>query len=116
MSTENRTQQIDKCTLTLCVLEIINRGECYTAEILEELKEAEMLKAEGALFPLLIRLKQAELVNTRIVEVQNSPSRKYYSLNDAGKRYLTQLQQAWQELVEATEKVLKKQDSNPVKE
>ena len=54
---ENVRAQMRKGVLEYCILSILNRKEAYASNILEELKEANMLVVEGTLYPLLIRQK-----------------------------------------------------------
>ena len=56
---------------------------------------------EGTLYPLLTRQKNAGLLSYRWEESQQGPPRKYYELTEAGKTYLDDLDNSWEELVES---------------
>jgi PadR family transcriptional regulator, regulatory protein PadR len=60
-----------------------------------------VIVVEGTLYPLLTRQKNAGLLSYRWEESLQGPPRKYYELTDAGRAYLAELNQSWQELVES---------------
>ncbi|MDO5654643.1 MAG: PadR family transcriptional regulator [Flavobacteriaceae bacterium] len=98
MNTEKAKIQMRKGILELCILSIIKRGDLYASDIIDELKSAEMIVVEGTLYPLLTRLKNANLLNYRWEESTSGPPRKYYSLTEEGQHFLTELQNSWEEL------------------
>ena len=65
MNVANTQIQMRKGLLEFCILHIISRGEVYTSDLIEELTQAQMMVVEGTLYPLLNRLKTAELVAYR---------------------------------------------------
>lgn len=94
----NETQML-KGLLEGCVLKIISKGECYSAELVEELKKNGFESiSEGTLFPLLLRLEARGLFNTRKKANPLGPSRKYYSLNENGERELEIFMEQWKSL------------------
>lgn len=98
---DNIQSQMRKGVLEYCILAIIAREEIYASDILAKLKEASLLVVEGTLYPLLTRLKNAGLLNYRWVESQQGPPRKYYSITDAGKSFLAELNTTWKDLNDA---------------
>lgn len=98
MDIENAQIQMRKGILEFCILKIISRGEVYASEILEELIKAKMIVVEGTLYPLLTRLKKAELLEYKWVESQQGPPRKYYILTKKGIDFVDELQKNWEEL------------------
>ena len=106
MKVENTQVQMRKGILEFCILEIISRGEVYASDMLEELTAAKMIVVEGTLYPLLTRLKNAQLLEYNWVESTSGPPRKYYRLTDTGKEFLEQLRQTWSELVDSTEFII----------
>jgi PadR family transcriptional regulator PadR len=107
MKVENTQVQMRKGILEFCILEIISRGEVYASDMLEELTAAKMIVVEGTLYPLLTRLKNAQLLEYNWVESTSGPPRKYYRLTDTGRQFLEQLRQTWQELVDSTEFIIR---------
>lgn len=105
MKIENTKAQMRKGVLEFCILSILKDGEAYTSDILETLKDAKMLVVEGTIYPLLTRLKNAGLLSYRWEESTGGPPRKYYSLTEKGKLFLTELSSTWNELLQAVNKV-----------
>lgn len=102
MNVANTQIQMRKGLLEFCVLHIISRGEVYTSDLIEELTLAQMIVVEGTLYPLLNRLKTASLVEYRWVESESGPPRKYYSITEVGKTFLSTLSHTWNSLVNST--------------
>ena len=105
MKIENTKAQMRKGVLEFCILSILKDGEAYTSDILGTLKEAKMLVVEGTIYPLLTRLKNTGLLSYRWEESTGGPPRKYYSLTQKGKLFLTELNDTWSELQQAVNKV-----------
>ena len=98
MNIENTQSQMRKGILEFCILSIIRRGEAYPSDIVEEMRAANLHILEGTLYPLLTRLKNAEMLTYRWVESNSGPPRKYFSLTEKGEAFYKELQQTWQEL------------------
>ncbi|MEN9557889.1 MAG: hypothetical protein RL141_258 [Candidatus Parcubacteria bacterium] len=97
-----------KGVLELCVLLVIDRGEVYANDILQELRAAEMIVVEGTLYPLLSRLKNDGLVSYNWSESKSGPPRKYYSLTAEGRHTLQAQSGAWKELAASMNALIKK--------
>jgi len=63
---------------------------------------------EGTIYPLLTRLKNAELLSYRWEESTSGPPRKYYDITNEGKTFLSDLDQTWADLVKAVKLTTKK--------
>lgn len=98
MNADNSKAQMRKGILEYCILSILNQKDAYTSEIIERLKRAQMIVVEGTLYPILTRQKNQGLLAYRWEESLQGPPRKYYSLTDEGRDYLSQLDEAWNEL------------------
>ena len=101
MKIENTQSQMRKGILEYCILSILKNGEAYPSDIIEKLKKAKMIVVEGTLYPLLTRLKNAELLQYRWEESSAGPPRKYYSLPDKGIAFLIELDRTWKDLAKA---------------
>ncbi len=101
MKIENTKAQMRKGVLEYCILSTLKKEDAYVAEILETLKGAKMLVVEGTIYPLLTRLKNAELLTYRWEESTSGPPRKYYSLTPNGQVFLEELRTTWHELENA---------------
>jgi PadR family transcriptional regulator, regulatory protein PadR len=108
MKIENTQVQMRKGILEFCILHIISRGEVYASDLLEELTTARLMVIEGTLYPLLNRLKNAELIQYRWVESNQGPPRKYYQLTTKGQEFLKELGQTWEELTGSTQRIVEK--------
>ncbi len=108
MKIENTKAQMRKGILEYCILSILNQGEAYPSEIIEQLKDAKLIVVEGTLYPLLTRLKNADILSYRWEESTSGPPRKYYELTDKGKDFLLELENTWNELSVAVNKISKK--------
>ncbi|MBX4187844.1 MAG: PadR family transcriptional regulator [Candidatus Doudnabacteria bacterium] len=88
---ENAKAQLRKGILEFSVLLSIAASELYATDILNKLKEFDLIVVEGTLYPILSRLKEAEMVSYTWAESKEGPPRKYYKLTDKGKEILKQL-------------------------
>jgi PadR family transcriptional regulator PadR len=95
---ENTRAQMRKGVLELCVMSIIAHEEAYPTDIINKLKEANLLVVEGTLYPLLNRLKDADLLQYTWRESRSGPPRKYYQLTEQGYEFLAGLKETWHEL------------------
>ena len=103
MNIENTKAQMRKGVLEYCILNLLEQGDAYTSEIIENLKEARLIVVEGTLYPLLTRLKNAGLLSYRWEESPSGPPRKYYVLTETGKAVRNELEKTWSELANAVE-------------
>lgn len=98
MNTENSKSQMRKGMLEYCILLLLHRGPAYASDIIQQLKDADLIVVEGTLYPLLTRLKNDMLLKYEWQESTQGPPRKYYALTMDGEEALRQLDQAWSEL------------------
>ncbi|PCH68892.1 MAG: PadR family transcriptional regulator [Bacteroidales bacterium] len=107
MKIENTKAQMRKGVLEYCILSILSRNDAYSSDIIKELKEAKMIVVEGTLYPLLTRLKNDGLLSYRWEESTQGPPRKYYTIAKLGSEFLKELDQSWQDLVNAVNTIKK---------
>jgi PadR family transcriptional regulator, regulatory protein PadR len=107
MALENTQSQMRKGILEYCVLVVIARGEIYSSNIIEILTEAELLIAEGTLYPLLTRLKNSGLVAYQWIESTQGPPRKYFTITENGRIFLAELDKTWSELIQTVNNIKK---------
>ena len=106
MNIENTQSQMKKGVLEFCILSIIRRGEAYPSDIIEEMKKADLNILEGTIYPLLTRLKNADLLSYRWVESPSGPPRKYFSLTDKGLAFYAELEATWRGMADSVERVI----------
>jgi len=88
--------QVKKGTLEFILLNVLQGKDLYGSELIEDTKKyAGIDIAEGTLYPLMNRLKKANLVNSRWVEQESGIPRKYYTVSDAGNRMLIEMRIYW---------------------
>ena len=107
MKINNAKAQMRKGVLEYCILLVLNQEPLYAINIIQDLKEAKMIVVEGTLYPLLTRLKNDGLLTYRWEESTQGPPRKYYEMTDTGRKFLSELEGSWCELVDAVGKVKK---------
>ena len=90
-----------KGVLELCILSIIAEEEVYPSDIIQKLKESELIVVEGTLYPLLTRLKNAGLLHYTWKESTSGPPRKYFHITPEGQDFLNGLIGTWNQLVHA---------------
>lgn len=105
MKLENIQAQMRKGILEYCILAIISGDEIYASDIIEKLKEAKLLIVEGTLYPLLTRLKNAGFLTYNWKESDQGPPRKYYSITEEGKAFLSELDKTWKVLSYSVKKL-----------
>ncbi|MCX7727995.1 MAG: PadR family transcriptional regulator [Bacteroidia bacterium] len=108
MKNDNIQSQMRKGILELCILSILEKGDAYPTEIINELKIAKLIVVEGTLYPLLNRLKDEGYLTYQWVESKQGPPRKYYHITSEGKKFLKELIENWEEIVKSVNKIIKK--------
>lgn len=105
---ENAKAQMRKGLLEFCVLLIISKEKRYASELLEILKEADLIVVEGTLYPLLNRLKRSGLLSYDWEESRTGPPRKYYSLTAIGRELVSELLPAWRGFSRSIGRIVKR--------
>ncbi len=112
MNVENSKAQMKKGILEYCILAIIKRGEVYASDILDELKQAQLIVVEGTLYPLLTRLKNEGLLSYQWIESKSGPPRKYFQLTPEGNTFLNELELTWNELTNSVNQIIQKNQTH----
>jgi PadR family transcriptional regulator, regulatory protein PadR len=113
MDIQNTQSQMRKGVLEFCILSIIQQGEVYPSDIVEQMKAANLHILEGTLYPLLTRLKNAGLLNYRWVESISGPPRKYFVMTEAGTEAYEVLQKTWNEMTTSVDTIITPK-ANPI--
>jgi len=112
MNIDNTQSQMRKGILEFCILSVIKRGESYPGDIVDEMRASGLQILEGTLYPLLTRLKNAEMLTYRWVESPSGPPRKYFSLTEKGQLFYQDLGRTWEELSFAVNKIITPKPTN----
>jgi DNA-binding PadR family transcriptional regulator len=85
-----------KGALEGCVLEIISRGKTYGYQIASSLRRLGFTDVvEGTVYTILLRLEKDSLVNIEKKPSAIGPPRKFYTLNNAGRKELAIFWAKW---------------------
>lgn len=103
----NIKSQMRKGLLEYCILSIIHKNEAYASDILDMLKQANLVVVEGTVYPLLTRMKNEGLLSYRWQESTGGPPRKYYALTQQGQDLLTQLDNEWRSICQSINQLIK---------
>ncbi|MGL5414118.1 MAG: PadR family transcriptional regulator [Clostridium sp.] len=92
---ENITEML-KGVLEGCVLEIINHEETYGYEITRKLNTLGFSDVvDGTVYTILVRLEKNKLVNITKKKSEIGPPRKFFTLNDVGRKELEKFWAKW---------------------
>ena len=97
MKVDNVKSQMRKGMLEYCIMLLLHKEPAYASDIIQKLKEAQLIVVEGT---LLTRLKNDDLLSYEWVESTQGPPRKYYKLTEKGETFLGELELSWKELTE----------------
>jgi PadR family transcriptional regulator PadR len=93
--------------LDLCVLAVLAEGTTYGYAISARLAELGLGAVKGGtLYPLLVRLEQADLVTTQWRPGVGGPGRKYFALTPAGRAELARRGSAWRAFADLTVEIV----------
>jgi PadR family transcriptional regulator PadR len=99
---DNRTTQLLKGTLDMCLLALLAQRSCYGYEMVQQLASYGLdLVSEGSIYPLLSRMLQRGYIESYLVASTEGPSRKYYRLLPAGAQHLKHWQTEWETFARA---------------
>lgn len=108
----NTESQMRKGFLEFPVLLIIGNKPTYAPDILQQLKDADLLVVEGTLYPLLSRMKRAALVSYEWEESPSGPPRKMYTITKEGAKVLQTLEVSWKKLDRSVNKLIKQYETS----
>jgi len=92
---ENLTEML-KGVLEGCVLEIISHEKIYGYEITRRLNDLGFSDVvDGTVYTILTRLEKNGLVDLEKRPSDMGPPRKFYTLNDAGRKELRRFWEKW---------------------
>lgn len=100
--------QLRTGVLEYCVMQILRRGEVYASDIIDELLEEDLIKVEGIIYPLLMRLKHENMVQYEWTDSQNGLPKKHYALTEGGQHTISELDQTWTDISESAKKIRQK--------
>lgn len=96
---ERLIQELKRGNLTIAVMNRLSGREHYGYSLLQELTQCGLDIHQDTLYPMLRRLEQQNLIESRW-ELESSRPRKYYSLSSSGREVYQSLVEAWLSLEE----------------
>ena len=106
---DNWTVQVRKGLLELCILNALADEDRYGYDLVKSLVDVHGLGvAEGTIYPLLSRLRVANLISSRLEESSAGPARKYYALTKEGRKVMETMNDYMAELNRSAARLRKK--------
>ena len=103
-------RQMKKGVLDMLVLKLLEKDKKYGYQLIGELKEKSgnlFILKEGTLYPILYRLEDEGLIESRWVEGENRQTpRKYYLMTDKGRTALNEIYQVWRQITDGVERLM----------
>jgi len=97
--------QYKKGVVELCILSLLSRGNSYGYDVSDFLSR-QMELSDGAVYPILRKLKDDGLVTTYISEDSGGPPRKYYALTSLGRETYDREKKDWLAFARIIESIL----------
>jgi PadR family transcriptional regulator PadR len=99
--------QLLKGVLDLAVLSVLHCEDGYGYDVLRRLRQAGLQDVgDASVYGTLRRLYKAGLLTSYVVPSEEGPHRKYYSLNEPGRRWLAESTKTWRSFAETMETLL----------
>jgi len=107
MNLDKWQSQIRKGTLELIILLALNKTEYYGYELIRTIRDTlDMDMSEGTIYPILTRLKKAELVSSRWDHAESGMPRKYYQITNKGLQTLQAMTTEWKNFSGSIDKLM----------
>lgn len=102
------TTQLLKGVLDLAVLAVLDEKDGYGYDVVRRLRDAGLDDVgDASVYGTLRRLFRAGALTSYVVPSEEGPHRKYYGLNDAGRRQLADSAEGWRSFSAAVEVLLR---------
>ncbi len=101
-------KELVAASATPLVLSILQRGDSYGYEIIQQVRElsgGEMEWADGMLYPILHRLEKKQQIEAYWQQAENGRRRKYYRITSQGIEELEAQRQNWRKLAGMLERL-----------
>ena len=107
---EKYERQMKIGVLDMLVLQLLTKEKKYGYQLIMELREKSgdiFCLKEGTLYPILYRLEDEGLVESRWSEAENKQlPRKYYLMTDKGRQALEEVYLSWRQIADGVERVM----------
>jgi len=103
--------QLLKGVLEGCILSLIKREPVYGYELSMKLQRFGLNEvSEGSIYPLLLRLQKAGLIQGEMRDSPSGPKPKYYYLTESGEKALQAFKAEWEDIRIPVELILRRED------
>lgn len=107
---EKYERQMKKGVLDMLVLKLLEQEPMYGYQLIQEMAQESgnvFTLKEGTLYPVLYRLEEEALVESRWTESEGKQvPRKYYRITDKGRDALTEIYTLWQQISEGINHIM----------
>lgn len=107
---EKYERQMKKGVLDMLVLKLLESEPKYGYQIIQEMKEKSdetFLLKDGTLYPILYRLEDDGLIQSKWSEAEGRQvPRKYYEITEEGKRMLDETELVWKRISNGIAKIM----------
>lgn len=107
---EKYERQMKKGVLDMLVLRLLEEEKKYGYQLIMELREESggiFCLKEGTLYPILYRLEDEGLVESRWSEAERGQiPRKYYLMTEKGRRTMGEMYERWSQIAAGVEKLM----------
>lgn len=111
--TERYEKQLKKGVLEILVLKLLEEEDKYGYQLIQEMREKSremFVLKEGTLYPILYRLEEESMVQSRWSEPKGKEvARKYYGITAQGKAILAELTKLWESFSGQVSRMLKEE-------
>jgi PadR family transcriptional regulator PadR len=95
------TSQLLKGVLDIAVLAVLSTEDGYGYDVVRRLRQAGLDEVgDASVYGTLRRLYNAGALTSYVRPSEEGPHRKYYGLNDVGRRQLTESAKTWREFAD----------------
>ncbi|MDO4321188.1 MAG: PadR family transcriptional regulator [Lachnospiraceae bacterium] len=110
---EKYERQMKKGVLDMLMLKLLLQQPKYGYQLISEMKEKSggvFVLKEGTLYPVLYRLEDEKLVESRWSEPEGKQlPRKYYAITEKGKDTLAEMIRMWNQISEGIERIVEEE-------
>lgn len=101
------TSQLLKGVLDAAVLAVVEADDGYGYDVVRRLRQAGLEGVgDASVYGTLRRLYSAGALSSYVVPSEEGPHRKYYGINDHGRRLLADQRKAWTSFAETVQHLL----------
>ena len=109
---DNSIANFKRGTTEMVILSLLSEKDLYGYEITKTVREksnGKYLLLTGTLYNILFRLDEAGYILNYIKQVGTKRTRRYYHIEDKGKRYLSKIVNEYSMVCESVNQILKKE-------